>query len=96
MKNRYKAGADFERRVCDWYEEQGSDTIRSAGSHGVVDVLAVLHGLWIANTLRITPYWSPVEKEQFEMWCKRNKCVGRYVWRGDKHDNFKIHFAEVK
>ena len=87
--NQYARGANFERRVCRWYEDVGYDTIRSAGSHGVVDVLAVLNGVWIANTLRLSNRWSAVEKEQFSDWCKRNRCVGRYVWR-DKSN--KIQF----
>ena len=88
----YSRGSNFERRVAAWYESNGFDTIRSAGSHGTVDVLAVLGGMWVANTLRLNNYWSPVEREEFEDWCKRNKCLGRYVWRDGK----KIAFREVK
>ena len=88
----YSRGAHFENRVKDWYEWHGYDVMRSAGSHGTIDVLAVFHGLWIANTLRLNNYWSPVEREQFEDWCKRNKCIGRYVWRDEKK---KIQFKEI-
>ena len=88
--SQYARGANFERRVCRWYEAVGHDTIRSAGSHGVVDVLAVLNGVWIANTLRLSNQWSAVEREQFEDWCKRNRCIGRYIWR-EKGTN-KIQF----
>lgn len=88
----YQRGANFERRVCKWYEAQGFDTIRSAGSHGTVDVMATFARLWIANTLRLSNYWSPVEREEFEAWCRRNYCEGRYVWR-DKSN--KIQFKEV-
>jgi len=87
----YARGAAFERRVFKWYESQCFDAIRSAGSHGVVDVLAVLNGMWIPNTLRLSNYWSPVEREEFEAYCKRNKCIGRFVWR----DKGKIQFKEV-
>ena len=93
MKNKYKAGANFERRVCRHYEALGFDTIRSAGSRGTVDVLAVLNGEWIPNTLRLSNYWSPVEREEFEALCKRHKCRGRYVWR-EKGTN-KIQFKEA-
>jgi len=92
LSSNYKRGARFEVRVKTWYEDAGYDAIRSAGSHGTVDVLAVLNGLWIANTLRLSNYWSPVEREEFEDWCKRNKCIGRFVWR-DKGN--KIQFKEV-
>ena len=92
----YSRGSNFERRVCQWYEEQGYDAIRSAGSHGTVDVYATLGSLHIYNTLRLNNYWSPVEREQFEAYTKRHQpCIGRYVWRGDKHDNYKIVFKEV-
>ena len=63
-----------------------------AGSHGTVDVLAVYRGDWFANTLRLSNYWSPVEREQFVDWCKRNQCNGRYVWRDSKN---KIQFKEA-
>lgn len=95
MKNRYKAGADFERRVCDWYWMKRWHCIRSAGSHGLVDVLAFRQGEVILNTLRISGQWTRLEKEAFNELVKGNRFQGRYVWRGDKHDNFKIHFAEV-
>ena len=101
MKNRYRAGADFERRVCEWYEEQGAEPIRSAGSHGVFDVVALFPTHITVNTLRVNAKWSPIEKEVFEWAVKRLQLrklpyVGRYVWRGGKHDNFKIHFTEIE
>lgn len=92
----YSRGANFERRVADWYEEQGFEVIRSAGSHGACDVVALMPSLVIFNSLRITPYWSPVERETFEWIVKRLGIRGRYVWRGDKHDGYKIYFKEVE
>jgi len=92
MTTNYQKGANFERRVVKWYEEQGYDAIRSAGSHGLSDVTAFFFGLVIFNTLRLDNYWSPVEREEFEALCKRHDAVGRYVWRDDKR---RIIFKEV-
>lgn len=88
----YSRGANFERRVVKWYEDMGFDAHRSAGSHGLCDVIAVLNGQWIVNTLRLNNYWSPVEREEFEAYCRRNRCEGRYVWRGKGN---KIQFRRV-
>jgi hypothetical protein len=37
---RYGAGADLERKVKNYFEAQGFDAMRSAGSHGKFDVMA--------------------------------------------------------
>ncbi len=90
----YVAGANFERRVVKWYEAQGFDpVIRSAGSHGVSDVTAFCHSTVIFNSLRLSNYWSPAEREVFEAVVKKNGALGRYVWRDDKH---RIQFKEVE
>jgi len=96
----YSRGANFERRVVAWYEEQGAEVIRSAGSHGLCDVIALFPTHIILNTLRISNYWSPIEKEVFEMMLSILRAnglpyVGRYVWRGDKSENYKIHYKNV-
>jgi hypothetical protein len=36
----YQNGANFERRVKEWYERRGFNVIRSAGSHSQTDLLA--------------------------------------------------------
>jgi Holliday junction resolvase-like predicted endonuclease len=45
----YARGAAFERRVQAELEAEGYATIRSAGSHSPVDIIAVKHGqvLWV-------------------------------------------------
>lgn len=40
MANRYDRGADWERDFEKFLQSQGWTTIRSAGSHGVVDIIA--------------------------------------------------------
>jgi hypothetical protein len=100
MKNKYQAGANFERRVAKWYEGQGAMVIRSAGSHGVCDVIALFPTVIILNTLRINSKWSPIEREQFLIALRNLRSDGlsyrgRYVWRGDKSGNYKIHYTEI-
>lgn len=90
----YSRGANFERRVAKWYIEQGMDVTRAAGSHGPSDVTAFFLGKIIFNSLRLTNYWSPIEREEFKDLVKRQAgSVGRYVWR-EKGTN-KIQFKEV-
>ncbi len=102
MKNRYKSGADFERRIERWYQEQGFETIRSAGSHGVTDVTAIglgacngVHPVVIFNSIRTNGKWTEIEKEVFETAVKMLWVNGRYVWRGDKKSGYKILFKDV-
>ena len=42
---RYISGANFERRVKKYYIDHGWVAIRAAGSHGIVDVIAVRGGV---------------------------------------------------
>ena len=92
----YDRGAKFERRVQDFYEEQNMDAVRSAGSKGPSDVTAFFRGRIIFNTLRIGNYWSPEEREAFEMLIERHpSSMGRYVWRGSKKERYKIYFKEA-
>jgi len=88
----YSRGASFERRVVKWYQEQGFASCRSAGSHGKSDVWAYHKGQMIFNSLRIHNIWSPLEREEFEDYCKTHGAIGRYVWR-DKGN--KICFKEL-
>ena len=95
---RYVAGANFERRVVRWYEGQGYDpVIRSAGSHGLSDVTAFFCGHIFFNSLRLDNYWSPVDREEFEIMVGINNAqgtaYGRYVWRDDKN---RIQFKGVE
>lgn len=41
IKGRYAKGATFERQVVDYLREKGFKANRTAGSHGVIDVMAV-------------------------------------------------------
>lgn len=39
--SRYKRGTAFERRIQHWLEGKGYLVIRSAGSHGIFDLIAI-------------------------------------------------------
>jgi len=39
MKNPYKKGADFERKIKKFFEDAGYTVIRSAGSHSGADLI---------------------------------------------------------
>lgn len=41
MATNYSRGADFERRVMKLLEDRGYFCVRSAGSHGAVDIVAM-------------------------------------------------------
>ncbi len=47
MKNPYKKGTDFERKVKKLFEEHGFTVIRSAGSHSNADLLVKELGISI-------------------------------------------------
>jgi len=42
--SRYERGSYFERQVKRWFEKRGWYVIRSAGSHGVADLVALHTG----------------------------------------------------
>jgi hypothetical protein len=91
MATNYRRGVDLERRTQKTLEAAGYDTIRSAGSHGVFDVVA-----WSWGSVRLIQVKqgckpSPIEREKIEMaevppnvvkeiWTWR-KAGGR--WRAD-------------
>ena len=47
MRNPYKKGADFERKVKKIFEEHGFTVVRSAGSHSNADLLVKELGISI-------------------------------------------------
>ena len=89
----YVAGANFERKVGDWYESFGCDpVIRSAGSHGDSDITAHFYGKVIFNSLRLNEKWSQAEIERLQEIARKNNGIARLVWRDEKG---KIQFKDV-
>ena len=77
----YERGANFERRVKKEYEKLGYYVMRSAGSHGVADLVALKR-----NTIPII-----IQCKIYEDWKKRQEDIiavakklgirALYIWR---------------
>ena len=83
-RSKAKQGADFERSILNKLRDQGYDGMRSAGSHGVADLL-----VWKESTRIVSNY--PYEDYETE-------CLDLYMIQC-KHSltrdaNFKALFAE--
>lgn len=58
----YRRGANFERRVKKYFEDLGYYVIRSAGSHGVFDLIAIKRGIVLGIQCKIDGKLTPKEK----------------------------------
>lgn len=84
MKNKYSVGANFERRVIKDLEAKGWWCFRSAGSHGVADVIAFKAGecMWIQ--CQTDKYFPPVKVQVLVEGARLNNVQAWLCWRGDK------------
>jgi len=63
-KNNYRRGAAFERKVRDHLYEQGfTYVVRSAGSHGLADLVAMRRDMWLLVQCKIDGNLPPTERE---------------------------------
>ena len=92
----YSRGYQFEQRCKKQLERAGWYVIRSAGSHGLVDICSLRQGEVMLLQLSIPGYKSPRERDQLRELAKENKCRAFIVSRGDKHTNFRIMFEELE
>ena len=85
MKNKYSAGANFERRLFKVLEREGAYVIRSAGSKGAIDIVALFDGAVGCYQCQLDLPFPPAKREAL-IDAIRNKlyCQGFLVWRGDK------------
>lgn len=81
MKNKYQAGANFERRVVKELEAQGWDCFRSAGSHGYADVIALKAGEIRLIQCQLDNYFPPAKREVLIDGARRNGVQGFLAWR---------------
>jgi len=86
MPNRnYDRGRVLEYRTIKNFEEMGCTAIRSAGSHGLTDVIAWdTRSIWYIQVKSGTSRMSPADIESFkEMACPPNgiKQIHQYVKR---------------
>jgi len=86
MKNRYTAGANFERRVIKHLEAKGWDCARTAGSHGFADIWAIRDGELNFIQCQTDKYFAPAKREAIIDAARRNGCIALLCWRGDKKE----------
>ena len=91
----YDRGSNFERRVKGYLEVKGWYVMRSAGSHGLVDLIALRQGeVWLIQN-KIGGMDSKHNKEQLLELAKDNGFRAFLVSRGDKHNQYRIIFEEL-
>jgi Holliday junction resolvase len=83
-RSKAKQGADFERSILNKLRLQGYDGMRSAGSHGVADLL-VWEEVSIIDQLRINSRLESAELKFYMIQCKHSLT---------RDANFKALFAE--
>ena len=84
MKN-YRRGADFERRVCRYFEKAGHFVIRSAGSHSIIDLVAIKGGEVTLVQCKINGVLSKNERLQLQELHRYTGCqvllISRNVYK---------------
>ena len=82
--NNYRRGADFERRVCKYFEKQGYFTIRSSGSHGLIDLVAIKAGEVKLIQCKLDGKLSLAELEQLQELSRDSQCQVLLIYREDR------------
>jgi len=59
----YKKGYMFERQIFHLFESAGFYCVRSAGSHGVFDIIAIKHGISFGVQCKYNNHISEAEKQ---------------------------------
>lgn len=95
---KYSTGAKLENDVKDILIYDGWEAIRAAGSHGIVDVMAVKHGVIWFIQCRKSGYLSPKEHDELVIKAKEHKAVPILVYKTKPHLTMKgsIIFEELK
>ena len=91
MTTPYQKGYRFELEVRKYLREKGHDVFRSAGSHGVADLIGLYSGEITAYQLQTDAYFPPGKREALREFAHRHDIQGRLVWR----ENKKICFGNV-
>lgn len=78
---KYRKGARFELEVRDILQEDDWVAIRSAGSHGIIDILAVkVDTKWFIQC-RTSGNLSPKEREELITLAKKHKAIPVLAYR---------------
>jgi Holliday junction resolvase len=77
----YSRGADFERTVKRDLEAKGYFAIRSAGSHGAVDIIAIKKDDAMAVQCKINGRLSPADRKQLLAVAHASGIKAMKAWR---------------
>jgi len=96
MSNRnYINGSKFERKVKGELEKAGYLCFRTAGSHGVADVIAVEFGSVLLVQCKISNKISKDERTHLKALCKQYNCRGQIAYREKEGRKFITKYETV-
>ena len=96
MSNRnYINGANFERKVKAELENAGYLCFRTAGSHGVADIIVVEFGSVMLVQCKISNKISKDERTKLKALCKKYNCVGKIAYREKEGRKFVTKYEDV-
>ena len=81
----YSRGADFERRVQKYFEKQGYFVIRSAGSHSLIDLVALKGGEVQLIQCKTDGVLSVAERQQLQELARDTWCQVWLISRQDRN-----------
>lgn len=90
--SRYQVGGKFERRVRTYYERKGFFVVRSAGSHGPVDLVALKKGEVLLVQCKVNGQLSRADRGELVELAGRLGGRAVLVWRGEK-PRFPLQFG---
>jgi len=82
----YSRGANFERRVRKYLENEGWVVFRSAGSHSPADLIALKAGEVKLIQCQTDGAFSKIKKEMLRLLCDELRCSGWLFWRVSNKD----------
>lgn len=103
MAGKYAKGAKFEREIADILLEDNWLAVRSAGSHGIVDVLAVKQGVIWFIQCRTNGNLTEVEAKELLIIAKEHngtailasKSKGQYLFEEVKLKKPTFHYEII-
>ncbi len=96
MSNRnYVNGANFERKVKAELENAGYLCFRTAGSHGVADVIAVEFGSVMLVQCKISNKISKDERAKLKALAQKYNCTGKIAYREKVGRKFMTQYETV-
>lgn len=92
MPSGYRKGAIFENDIKDILLEDDWAVVRAAGSHGIVDIMAVKYGVIWFIQCRKAGHLSPDERKELISLAKKHKALPILAYKSKEG----IVFEEVK